>query len=119
MPAGTVMGHLHLHVDDIAKASHFYHDTLGLDRMVWSYPGALFLAAGGYHHHLGLNTWAAGAPAAGAHDARLLSWDMRLPSATDVEAALAAVERAGYPVERHAEGGTVRDPWGTALRLRR
>lgn len=119
MPAGTVMGHLHLHVGDIAAASRLYHDALGLDRMVWNYPGALFLAAGGYHHHLGLNTWAAGAPAAGPHDARLLSWEMRLPSAADVEAALTAVERAGYPVERHPEGGTVRDPWGTTLRLRR
>ncbi len=119
MPAGTVMGHLHLHVGNIDEASRLYHDALGLDRMVWNYPGALFLAAGGYHHHLGLNTWAAGATPAGVHDARLLSWEMRLPSAADVEAALAAVENAGYPVERHGDGGTVRDPWGTALRLRR
>ena len=53
MPRGTVMGHVHLHVGDIDTASRFYHDALGLDRMVWSYPGALFLSAGGYHHHLG------------------------------------------------------------------
>lgn len=118
MPAGTVMGHLHLHVGDIAEASRFYHDALGLDRMVWGYPGALFLAAGGYHHHLGVNTWAQGAPAAGPNDARLLSWEMRLPSAGDIEATLANVEGAGHIVERDAEGGVVRDPWGTALRLR-
>jgi len=58
LPAGSVMGHLHLHVADLDVASRFYHGALGLDRTVWSYPGALFLSAGGYHHHLGLNTWA-------------------------------------------------------------
>jgi catechol 2,3-dioxygenase len=62
LPTGTVIGHVHLHVGDIERASHFYHEGLGFDKMVWNYPGALFLAAGGYHHHLGTNTWAAGAP---------------------------------------------------------
>lgn len=119
MPAGTVMGHLHLHVGDIDEASRFYHDALGLDRVVWNYPGALFLSAGGYHHHLGLNTWAAGAPPAGPSDARLLSWEMQLPSATEVDAALASLSPAGFVVERDDVGGLVRDPWGTVLRLRR
>jgi len=119
MPAGTTMGHVHLHVGDLDQASAFYHEALGLDRVVWSYPGALFLSAGGYHHHLGLNTWAAGTPPAGPTDARLLSWDVHLPSAADIEAALTSVERAGFAVERDEMGGTVRDPWGTALRLRR
>jgi catechol 2,3-dioxygenase len=119
MPAGTAMGHLHLHVGDIEQASRFYHDALGLDRVVWNYPGALFLSAGGYHHHLGLNTWAAGAPPAGPSDARLLAWEMQLPSAADIDAALASVEQAGFAVERDALGGAVRDPWGTVLRLRR
>ena len=58
MPAGTAMGHVHLHVGDIEQGAAFYSTALGFDRMVWSYPGALFLAAGGYHHHLGTNTWA-------------------------------------------------------------
>lgn len=118
MPAGTVMGHLHLHVGEIDEASRFYHDALGLDRVVWNYPGALFLSAGGYHHHLGLNTWAAGAPPAGPADARLLSWEMQLPSAADVAAALESVSAAGFAVERDEVGGVVRDPWGTVLRLR-
>ncbi|HEY9514912.1 MAG TPA: VOC family protein, partial [Gemmatimonadaceae bacterium] len=56
MPAGTVIGHVHLHVGDIARASDFFSETLGFDRTVWHYPGALFLSAGGYHHHLGANT---------------------------------------------------------------
>ena len=77
MLAGTVMGHLHLHVGDLVEAEAFYHRALGLDKVVWSYPGALFLSAGGYHHHLGMNTWAAGAPPAGEDDAKLLEWTDR------------------------------------------
>ncbi|HEY9427065.1 MAG TPA: hypothetical protein VIR34_07915 [Gemmatimonadaceae bacterium] len=50
MPAGTVMGHLHLHVGDIASAAAFLSEALGFDRTVWSYPGALFLSAGGSSH---------------------------------------------------------------------
>ncbi len=120
MPAGTVMGHLHLHVGEIDRASAFYHEALGLDRMVWDYPGALFLAAGGYHHHLGLNTWAAGAPPAGDTDARLMAWEIRLPTAADVAAACDSLERAGFPVQLEHGGseGIVKDPWGTPLRLR-
>jgi catechol 2,3-dioxygenase len=63
MPEGTVMGHVHLHVADIAGAEAFYAGELGLDVIVRSYPGALFVSRGGYHHHVGLNTWAGvGAP---------------------------------------------------------
>jgi catechol 2,3-dioxygenase len=64
MPDGTLMGHVHLHVADLGAAEAFYAGELGLDVTVRSYPGALFLSRGGYHHHIGLNTWAGvGAPA--------------------------------------------------------
>jgi len=118
LPQGTVIGHVHLHVGDIERASHFYHEGLGFDKMVWNYPGALFLAAGGYHHHLGTNTWAAGQPAAGDGDARLLEWEVVVPTASDAQAALSSVESAGHPVERDTSGGTVSDPWGTKVRVR-
>jgi catechol 2,3-dioxygenase len=118
LPTGTVIGHVHLHVGDIERASHFYHEGLGFDKMVWNYPGALFLAAGGYHHHLGTNTWAAGQPAAGGGDARLLEWEVVVPTAADADAALGSVESAGHPVERDSSGGTVKDPWGTKVRVR-
>lgn len=118
MPAGTAMGHVHLHVGDIHAAADFYHDGLGLDKVVWSYPGALFLSAGGYHHHLGVNTWAAGAAPAGERDARLLEWEIRLPTAADAAAALDNLAAAGHAVERTVDGGVARDPWGTAVRLR-
>jgi catechol 2,3-dioxygenase len=64
LEAGTVMGHVHLQVPHVDAAAAFYCDRIGFTPMVRSYPGALFVAAGGYHHHLGLNTWAGrGAPA--------------------------------------------------------
>lgn len=118
MPAGTIIGHVHLYVDDIDRAAAFYHQGLGLDKVVWSYPGALFLSAGGYHHHLGVNTWAAGAAPATDDDARLLEWQVLVPSAADAAAALDSLAGAGHAVEREADGGTARDPWGTQLRLR-
>ena len=59
-PEGTAIGHVHLHVGDLAGAEAFYHRALGFDKTVWSYPGALFFSAGGYHHHLGSNIWPPG-----------------------------------------------------------
>jgi catechol 2,3-dioxygenase len=118
MPAGTVMGHVHLHVGDLGEAAAFYHAALGLDKVVWSYPGALFLSAGGYHHHLGTNTWAAGASPARDDEARLLRWDLVLPDAAAVDEASHSLEAAGYGGAVDDGGRIVRDPWGTAVRLR-
>jgi catechol 2,3-dioxygenase len=118
MPAGTVMGHMHLHVADIDTASRFYHEALGFDRTVWNYPGALFLSAGGYHHHLGLNTWAGANAAAPANDeSRLLHWRIVLPSEGDARAAASRLSAAGHVVEETAGEWVARDPWGTRLVL--
>jgi len=119
MPAGTTLGHIHLHVGDLDLAAGFYHVALGLDVMVWNYPGALFLAAGGYHHHLGLNTWAgpdAEPPKPG--EARLLEWEVVVPGAEQVEATAGGMAAAGHTVKRDSEGWVAPDPWGTLLRLR-
>ena len=63
LDAGTIMGHVHLHVPHLDTAESFYCDRVGFDPVVRRYPGALFVSAGGYHHHLGLNTWVGvGAP---------------------------------------------------------
>jgi catechol 2,3-dioxygenase len=120
LPAGTVIGHVHLHVGDLDAASSFYHEGLGLDRMVWSYPGALFLSAGGYHHHLGTNTWAGSVPAPGPDDARLLEWEIVVPTAADATEAIDHLEARGYEVVRAAAGGggVGADPWGTRVRVR-
>lgn len=111
-PAGTVIGHVHLHVGNIREAERFYHETLGLDKIVWSYPGALFLSAGGYHHHLGTNTWARGARSADAGDARLLEWELVVPTDADVAAAGRALGAAAAD-----RGILAQDPWGTTLRV--
>jgi catechol 2,3-dioxygenase len=116
-PEGTVLGHMHLHVGDLDGAEAFYHRALGFDKTVWSYPGALFLSAGGYHHHLGTNTWAAGAGPAAADEARLLEWEIVLPSEEDCDAAASSCETAGYAVTVDERGRTIADPWGTRLRL--
>jgi catechol 2,3-dioxygenase len=117
MPAGTVLGHVHLYVGDIAKAEAFYHRALGFDKVVWSYPGALFLSAGGYHHHLGTNTWARGAPAATEQDARLLEWEIIVPTKKDADEAAAHVRAAGYEAKSENDEWILTDPWGTSLRL--
>jgi catechol 2,3-dioxygenase len=117
-PAGTVMGHVHLHVGDLERASEFYHAALGLDTMVWSYTGALFMAAGGYHHHLGLNTWAgADAISAREDEARLISWQLVLPDATSVTEARRSMEERGFAVRDATDGWFSADPWGTTLRV--
>lgn len=118
LPPGTAIGHVHLHVGDLARAESFYHAGLGFDKTVWNYPGALFLSAGGYHHHVGTNTWAAGAPPATEDDARLLEWELLLTTAADAAAALSSVTAGEASAEPAAGGGVVRDPWGTAVRLR-
>jgi catechol 2,3-dioxygenase len=117
MPAGTVLGHVHLYVDDIARAEAFYHGALGFDKVVWSYPGALFMSAGGYHHHLGTNTWARGAPPATDADARLLEWEIIVPTKKDADEAARHVKAAGYPVKEESGEWILTDPWGTSLRL--
>lgn len=118
MPAGTAIGHVHLHVGDLDEAAGFYHSALGFDKVVWDYPGALFLSAGGYHHHLGTNTWSSGSPAADDR-ARLLSWDLVVPREEDAAAAARSLVRAGYAASREEESRAWRaaDPWGTTLRI--
>ena len=116
MPSGTTMGHVHLHVGDLGAAEAFYHRALGFDKMVWTYPGALFLSAGGYHHHLGTNTWSAGPPADARH-ARLLSWNLVVPQRADAEAAARSLAAAGYAPANTSDAWTVADRWGTPLRI--
>lgn len=115
-PAGTTMGHVHLHVGSIEHAGRFYHEALGLDKMVWNYPGALFLAAGGYHHHLGTNVWAPG-PAPKENQAQLLEWELVVPSAESAAAAAANLRSSGYSATSDSATWSSADPWGTRLRM--
>jgi catechol 2,3-dioxygenase len=113
-PVGTTMGHVHLHVGDLDRAESFYHRGVGFDKIMWTYPGALFVSAGGYHHHLGTNTWSSGALASDDH-ARLLSWDLET---VGPDAVVENLGRAGYATTRHDEGWRVADPWGTVVDIR-
>lgn len=115
LPPGTTLGHVHLSVGDLTTARTFYHEGLGLDLIVWSYPSALFYSAGGYHHHLATNTWAAHARPASDNEARLIEWEVVLPDESDVQAAAASLGHAGYAF---AADAVAADPWGTRLRLR-
>jgi catechol 2,3-dioxygenase len=109
---GARMGHVHLRVADLAAGERFYAETLGFDVMVRTYPGALFVAAGGYHHHVGLNTWSsAGGPpkppgTRGLRDFTLLT--------ADREHVAERAAEAGYAV---GEDLRVTDPFGNDLRL--
>lgn len=117
VPAHTTIGHVHLHVGDLNLAEAFYHRALGLDKTVWSYPGALFLSAGGYHHHLGTNVWFPG-PAATDDEARLLEWEIVVPSPDDVVSAARSMRDARYTVDDTGNGVRFEDPWRTPLRVR-
>jgi catechol 2,3-dioxygenase len=117
MPPGTRVGHIHLHVGDLDRAATFYHHGLGFDRIILDLPGALFMSAGGYHHHLGTNTWAAGAPLAGEGDARLLEWTLRVSSPAEVQGAGTSMRASGHAVRFDSADLVVADPWGTSLRI--
>jgi catechol 2,3-dioxygenase len=116
-PPGTTIGHVHLHVGNLAEAEAFYHRVLGFDKTVWTYPGALFMAAGGYHHHLGTNVWSPG-PSPGPDRAQLLEWEIVVPSGRDVAGAADSLQQAGYSPEAGARGVLAADPWGTRVRIR-
>ncbi len=119
MPAGTVMGHVHLHVGSIEKAAAFFSEALGFDRMVWNYPGALFFGAGGYHHHLGTNIWAgANAEPMRADEAGLIEWTIELPDARDIDSAAASLIAGEFATAREGTDLITADPFGTAIRLR-
>jgi catechol 2,3-dioxygenase len=92
--------------------------VLGFDVMVKGYVGALFVSAGGYHHHLGLNTWqslGAGPPPPGAIGLR--SFEVVLPDDAELERVLGRVSEAGIAYERSNGAAVLRDPSGNALRL--
>jgi catechol 2,3-dioxygenase len=114
---GLRMGHVHLHVGSIDDGLHFYNEVIGFD--VWAQiPTAAFVSAGGYHHHLGFNTWRGdGVGPAPEHTVGLRHWTVQLDSAAEVGEVRQRVEAAGIAVEDAGNGFTVRDPWGIALRV--
>lgn len=118
MWAGTTLGHVHLQVSDLAAAEAFYVGSLGFDVMVRGYPGALFVAADGYHHHLGLNTWStAGGPPADPASRGLRDFAIRFASAEERERVTNRVAEAGYALREERDAAVVTDPFGISVRL--
>lgn len=116
MPAGTRLGHVHLNVADLDAAESFYAGTLGFDVTVRGYPGALFFATDGYHHHIGVNTWAGpGAPAPPAGSRGLQWFELAVGDAARVDDLAHRLEQAGTEIERLPEGVRTRDPSGNGL----
>lgn len=110
----ALIGHVHLQVGDIPAARHFYVDVLGFDITI-ELDSALFLSAGGYHHHLGLNTWRSAGAGPRAASLGLGDVRIRMPERDDVLALADRVRHSGAPVIDDGRSVQVRDPWGTLL----
>ena len=118
LPAGTVMGHVHLKVAEIADTVAFYRDVLGFGLMAQLGAQAAFLAAGGYHHHLGANTWeSAGATAPPEGTAALRRTTILLPDAAERDRVVERLEHAGHDVREDEYGAVAVDPSGNQLLL--
>lgn len=117
LPAGTRMGHIHLQVADVPAAVAWYRDVVGLDLVATYGPQAAFLSAGGYHHHVGANTWrSAGAAAAGPGTARLAQAELGVPAA-ELGALVDRLRAAGSEAAERDGAVLVRDPSGIPLAL--
>ncbi len=111
MPAGTTVGHVHLQVRNLVEAEHFYSEVLGFKVMQRYGSGALFVSAGGYHHHIGLNTWAGEGAPPPPPDATGLRWfEVVLPAAADLEALIGRLKAGGVAYDSQDGGVLVRDP---------
>lgn len=118
MPPGTTLGHVHLQVADLAAAEAFYVKALGFDVTVRSYPGALFVAAGDYHHHLGLNTWAsANGPPADPTTRGLRDVTIQLATAEERDRVTRQIAEAGYALHEDRNAAIATDPFGIHVRL--
>jgi len=116
LPAGTVMGHVHLKVSEIEGTIRFYRDVLGFGLMAQLGRQAAFLGAGGYHHHIGANTWESqDAPAAPEGSAALRHATIILTSADERDRVVKRAAATGADAEKTAAGPILRDPSGNQL----
>ena len=119
MPQGTSLGHVHLYVADLGAAMRFYHDLLGFDDMGIAPTFRMgMVSAGGYHHHIGFNTWLGeGAPPPPANSLGMRHFTFVLPDKNELEHVLERVRRAGIAVQQTGDGFLMRDPSQNALIL--
>jgi catechol 2,3-dioxygenase len=115
---GARLGHVHLEVGDLAASDRFYLGVLGFQLMMRMGPSASFVSAGGYHHHIGYNTWAGHlAPAPRQGVLGLERFSILLPDPGALETVLENVRRAGLPMEQDDGGWVLRDPSGIRISL--
>ncbi|MGV2942076.1 VOC family protein [Mesobacillus sp. LC4] len=118
LPEGTVMGHIHLHVAELAKTEEFYKKGLGFEVVSRYGPQALFISSGKYHHHIGLNTWnGVGAPKPAANSVGLESYTMVLPDEANLKNTVARLKEIGAAVEEEKGIFITEDPSGNRIRL--
>ena len=118
MPTGTTVGHIHLRVGDTAQAQDFYHTILGFD-VVQQMSGALFISAGGYHHHIGLNSWESrGAGQTPRNTAGLEVYEILVPNSAALQPIQERLSTHGVSYEEQPHGLLVLDPWGNHIAIR-
>jgi catechol 2,3-dioxygenase len=118
LPAGTTMGHVHLKVADLSDSVAFYRDLLGFELMATFADSAAFLAAGGYHHHLGINTWQSRGAAPPPQGAASIAYaTFVLPTDADRDSLVAHLKDTGHEVKESETGLQLRDPSGLAIAL--
>ncbi|MCR8641194.1 VOC family protein [Paenibacillus sp. N1-5-1-14] len=118
LPSGTTIGHIHLQVADIEQAKQFYCDVMGFDLITNYGNRALFISAGGYHHHIGMNTWAGvGLPVPPANATGLDYYSLIIPDQAALDATIARLGEAGAEVTKREDGYLVRDTSGISILL--
>jgi catechol 2,3-dioxygenase len=119
----TDIGHVHLKVSDLSESEDFYHGVLGLDVTQRTYPGALFFSAGGYHHHIGTNTWASqGGSPPPESSIGLLSFSLRFASGDAWTKLIARIQDSNIEIKKWIDDGHLlsaltKDPFGNGLQL--
>jgi catechol 2,3-dioxygenase len=119
LPGKTKIGHMHLHVRDIPEAVSFYQDVLGFDLKQRYGPSAAFLAAGNYHHHIGINTWAGvGALPSPEGSIGLRSFTISLPTSKDLDTLEGQIQQAGKKGIQVNDGFIIRDPSNNQIQFK-
>lgn len=115
----TDIGHIHLQAADLGRSEAFYCGLLGFQVTQRDYPGALFVSAGGYHHHIGLNIWAGrGAPPPPANAVGLESFQVAIPDTESRQTLVERLQQAGIPLARLADGSLrLQDPDGNPIEV--
>lgn len=116
--AAATIGHVHLKVGDIEAARSFYVDTLGFDVTVGTWPGALFVSAGGYHHHLGMNVWQSRGAPPREPSLGLAGFETLVPDHEALSDIARRLDGSGVEFESSPDGLTFMDPWNTRVSVR-